>query len=35
VVELVGSSGVVNAVGLVLRSSPALLAMRELVRDPS
>lgn len=34
-VELVASSGVVNAVGLVLRSSPALLAMREMVRDPS
>lgn len=34
-VEVVSSSGVVNAVGLVLRSTPALLAMRELVRDPA
>lgn len=34
-VELVASSGVVNAVGLVLRSSPALLALREMVQDPS
>ncbi len=33
--EVVASSGVLNAVGLVLRSSPALWTMRELVRDES
>jgi predicted dehydrogenase len=32
--KLVEGAGVVNIVGLVLRSSPALLALRELVRDP-
>ena len=34
-VEVVASAGVVNAVGLVLRSTPALLALREMVRDPA
>jgi predicted dehydrogenase len=34
-VELVEDSGVVNAVGLVLRSSPALLTVRELIEDPA
>ena len=33
-VEVVESSGVLNAVGLVLRSSPALLTMRALIADP-
>ena len=33
-VRTVDASGVPNAVGLVLRSSPALLALREMVRDP-
>ncbi|MDQ2678125.1 MAG: Gfo/Idh/MocA family oxidoreductase [Actinomycetota bacterium] len=33
-VEAVERSGVINMVGLVLRSSPALLALRELVRRP-
>ena len=32
---LVTSAGVVNMTGLVLRSSPAMLAARELVRDPA
>jgi len=31
----VTEAGVVNMVGLVLRSSPALLALRELIRDPA
>ena len=31
--ELVRSAGVVNQVGLVLRTMPALLALREWVRD--
>ncbi len=34
VVRLVQDSGVVNMVGLVLRSSPALIAVRELIEDP-
>ena len=34
IVEVVERAGVVNMVGLVLRSSPALLAMREVLRDP-
>ena len=34
-VAVVERAGVPNAVGLVLRSSPALLALRELVRDPA
>ena len=34
-VQLVEASGVPNAVGLVLRSSPALLTMRELISDPT
>ena len=34
-VEVVEGSGLPNAVGLVLRSSPAMLALRELIRDPS
>ncbi len=34
-VEVVARSGVLNAVGLVLRSSPALVTMRELIRDPA
>ncbi len=33
-VDIVERSGVVSAVGLVLRSSPALLAMRELIAEP-
>jgi predicted dehydrogenase len=33
-VDAVERAGVPNMVGLVLRSSPALLALRELVRDP-
>ena len=33
--ELVDRSSLVNMVGLVLRSQPALLALREMVRDPS
>jgi len=33
-VEVVGRAGVPNMVGLVLRTSPALLALRELVRRP-
>lgn len=33
--EIVADSGVPNAVGLVLRSSPALLALRELVSHPA
>ena len=33
--EVVRSSGTTNMVGLVLRSSPALLALRELVHDAS
>ena len=33
-VRTVDDAGVPNAVGLVLRSSPALLALRELVHDP-
>lgn len=35
VVDEVTASGVLNAVGLVLRSSPALLTMRELIADPA
>lgn len=35
VVDTVDGAGVLNAVGLVLRSSPALLTMRELIADPS
>jgi predicted dehydrogenase len=31
--DLVEAAGVVNEVGLVLRSSPAFLALRELIRD--
>jgi len=34
-VEVVERSGALNMVGLVLRSSPALLAMRRLVQDPA
>ncbi len=34
-VEIVRRSGLPNAVGLVLRSTPALLAMRELIAEPS
>jgi len=34
-VEVVAASRTTNMVGLVLRSSPALLALRELVRDPA
>jgi predicted dehydrogenase len=34
-VEVVRSSGIVNMVGLVMRSSPTLLAMREMIQDPS
>jgi predicted dehydrogenase len=34
-VDVVARSGVLNAVGLVLRSSPALVTMRELIRDPA
>ncbi|MEI2698086.1 MAG: Gfo/Idh/MocA family oxidoreductase [Microthrixaceae bacterium] len=33
-VDLVRGSGLPNAVGLVLRSTPAMHAMRELIRDP-
>ena len=33
--DAVGRAGVVNQVGLVLRSSPAFLWLRELVNDPS
>lgn len=33
-VELVEASGIANTVGLVLRSSPALLTMRHLARHP-
>ena len=32
-IECVEKAGVVNAVGLILRSTPALLALREMVRD--
>lgn len=32
-VDVVAAGGVPNMVGLVLRSSPAMLAMRELIRD--
>lgn len=35
VAELVAGTGGPNAVGLVLRTSPAVLALRELVHDPS
>ncbi len=35
VVAAVEGSGVLNAVGLVLRSSPALLTMRELIAEPA
>lgn len=34
-VDVVRSAGLVNMVGLVLRSSPAMLALREMVRDPT
>lgn len=34
-VDVVARGGVLNAVGLVLRSSPALVTMRELIRDPA
>ncbi|UDY36912.1 Gfo/Idh/MocA family protein [Dermatobacter hominis] len=34
-VELVRASGVVNMVGLVMRSSPTLLVMREMIQDPT
>ena len=34
-VDVVRSAGLVDMVGLVLRSSPALLAVREMVRDPA
>jgi predicted dehydrogenase len=34
-VRVVEAAGVPNMVGLVLRTSPAVLALRELVRDPS
>jgi predicted dehydrogenase len=34
IVDVVERSGITNMVGLVLRSSPALLAMREVLRDP-
>jgi len=33
--ELAEQAGIVNEAGLVLRSSPAFLALRELVREPS
>jgi predicted dehydrogenase len=33
--ELVRSSGIVNMVGLVMRSSPAMLVLREMVHAPS
>jgi predicted dehydrogenase len=34
-VECVERAGLTNAVGLVLRSTPALLGLRELIRDPA
>jgi UDP-N-acetyl-2-amino-2-deoxyglucuronate dehydrogenase len=34
-VDVVRSSGIVDMVGLVLRSTPALLGLREMVQDPS
>ncbi len=33
-VHLVESSGVINSVGLVLRSTPAICALRELINEP-
>lgn len=33
--ETVANAGVINMVGLVLRSQPALLALRELIGDPA
>ena len=34
-VQVVRGAGIVNMVGLVMRSSPTLLVMREMIHDPS
>ena len=34
-VEVVRDAGIVNMVGLVMRSSPTLLVMREMIQDPT